>query len=346
MNRSRVLFCLVLILLFLMPGCREKYQTGRGNVSGLFSYIPSEASMIFAMNFNKLSQLAVYDQFIEDFKKKKTDSPHSLYESYKKFITEGGIKIKEDLRSVLLIGFGELELKMAKRQSDFAAIINLDFDREKLVDFIESSHKIEFFEKNYRGKNIYRIEITEKEELFFSLIDDTNISLGRINRLKQIIELFTGRGKSILDDPKKVSYLNKIKPDSLALFLFDLPQQLKQISSESEKKFILFDVDLSKVEVLLGYVNYENKVWQGEFKLISGDEESNKKIVSLLNGFKGMLAFAGPEVAELISNLNISSFNEGIQMKFSITEELLRKLRKKATSGKGCLPVDTAKQPV
>ena len=84
MKRSLIIFCQVLILLFFLPGCIERQQTDQGNVSGLFSYIPYDATMIFTVNFSKLSKLAVYNHVIEDLNKKRTDSVQSLYESYKK----------------------------------------------------------------------------------------------------------------------------------------------------------------------------------------------------------------------------------------------------------------------
>ena len=109
-------------------------------------------------------------------------------------------------------------------------------------------------------------------------------------------------------------------------FVFDLPEKVRKPQGEGTP----FQVDLSKAEAVIGFIDYERDNWLGEIKLHSKDEESNKQIVTVLNGLKGMGALAGPEVAELVGNINLTATDEHIKLDFSVSNELLEKLKQKA----------------
>ena len=64
--------------------------------------------------------------------------------------------------------------------------------------------------------------------------------------------------------------------------------------------------------------------------MVSHEEEANKQIVNMLNGIKGMGAIAGPEIAEILNEINLSSSADNIELTFSIPNELLKKVQKKA----------------
>ena len=121
--------------------------------------------------------------------------------------------------------------------------------------------------------------------------------------------------------------MKKFEPDSIALFLFNISDKLKAISQKSNMSFV--SMDLSKAELVFGFIDYDKRSWNGEIRLISHNDEGNKQTVNSLNMIKGMGALAGPEVAELLNNINITSSSEDIRLTFKISDELLEKVKKK-----------------
>jgi hypothetical protein len=51
--------------------------------------------------------------------------------------------------------------------------------------------------------------------------------------------------------------------------------------------------------------------------------------VSTLNGLKMMAAAGGPEVEELVKNLDLKASADSVKLKVTLTEELLEKLKTK-----------------
>ena len=101
----------------------------------------------------------------------------------------------------------------------------------------------------------------------------------------------------------------------------------------------MFKADLSKAEVIVGQVDYTGSAWEGEIAVVCPNEEGNKQLVNALNGLKGMAAMGGPEVAELVNNINLSASADQITLTFSITDELIDKLKKKMEEkAKGMVP--------
>ncbi|NOR13097.1 MAG: hypothetical protein GQ545_07570, partial [Candidatus Aminicenantes bacterium] len=76
--------------------------------------------------------------------------------------------------------------------------------------------------------------------------------------------------------------------------------------------------------------DYKNQNVLAEIKLMSDNEENNKKIADALNGFKaigGMAAAQKPELGELLNKIEISSTADHVKIYCSLPEELLNKLK-------------------
>ncbi len=63
--------------------------------------------------------------------------------------------------------------------------------------------------------------------------------------------------------------------------------------------------------------------------MISHNEEANQQLVSTLNGLKMMAAAGGPEVEELVKNVDLKASADSVKLKVTMTEELVEKLRSK-----------------
>jgi hypothetical protein len=63
---------------------------------------------------------------------------------------------------------------------------------------------------------------------------------------------------------------------------------------------------------------------------MSSDEEKNKQVAEMLNGFKAMGSMAAsqkPEIGELINNIEVTSASDHVKIYAKIPEELINKLK-------------------
>lgn len=319
-TKLSVLFILIFFLIF--SGCGKKSGTISNGKTNLLSLIPENASGIFSINLEKITKLENFDKIVNKIDKEEKKPSLKTFKNYQDFIEKTGIDPKKDLYSIALGLYDDI----GEKNSDIALVINLNYNEDKILDIFKKENK-NFYEEKFKKYAIYKFLDEKKREMCFSFINKKIIGFGPATRVKQIIDLFKGNGKSILTDEKKKSYLNNFNPQSVFSFVFDFPEKAKK--SEAQKGSP-FKMDFSKAEILWGEVDFEENVWTGKIKLVSHDEESNKQIVNVLNGIKGMGAMAGPEIAEILNKINLSSSADNIELSFSIPNELLKKVQKKA----------------
>jgi hypothetical protein len=326
----------VLILFFLSSvlffwSCGGEKADPKGS-SALLTLIPEEAAGVFSMNFKKLSGLDIFDKLIADMKKEKNEPVDEVFANYQDFVDKTGIDPKTDLFALTVGMFGDIEMMRKAGEdgkNDIVVVVDLKYDPDKIINIIKSKG-VQFEQEKYGAASIYLFTEKKGQRMALSFINETTLALGNIKRVKQVIDLSSGKGKNILANKRMAKYLKEIKSGSILSFLFDFPEELKSSQQEGSP----FKMDLSKAEAFLGYVDHDGSAWIGDIKLMSFDEKSNKEIVTMLNGLKGMGALAGPEVAELISNIQLTAEADHIKLSFSLSNELLDKLREKAKEKK------------
>jgi hypothetical protein len=336
MNNKLAVFLAVglAILLVSLPGCGEKTKADKPSVQGLLTLIPQDATGLVVANLGAITQLDMFKKKIEEWKAGEMPADNDfmkeeIFKDYQDFVDKTGINPETDLHGLVMAFFQPIGMRSTETDADVLAVVNLKYDKDKLLGMIkEKEEKLE--EEIYEGFTIYKGKDDDGKDMAFSFVSDELIALGRELRVRGLIDLKAKGGDNILANDKFKTHLEGIGADSLAYFVFDFPEELKQPQQEGSP----FNMDLSKAELLLGWFGYSGGTWNGEIKLISMDEEANKQIANLLNGFKGMAAMGGPEVAELINNVNLTSSADNIRLTFSVSDELLEKLQKKMTEKK------------
>lgn len=326
MKKLNVFFPVLLIIVAILnfPGCGSKAKSVTSGVENLLSLIPENATGIFTMNLKKIVQLDLFKEKMLELKTAEMDKEEEFFKDYNEFIEKTGIDPEKDLDSMVLAMFSSIDFKKSENKN-FVAVLNLKYEKEKILNFIEEKGESPKTD-DYQGQALYHFSTKKGDKITLSFFQENRLVFGENDHVKQVIDLSRNKGKNIQDNPRLKPLFKQLKTDSMASFFFDFPENLK----ESQPEGTPFKMDLSKAETLLGFVDHENSTWEGEIKLISKDEESNKQVVNLLNGLKGMAALAGPEVSELVSNINLSSSAENIKLTFSIGDELLKKLQAKA----------------
>ncbi len=319
-TKLSVLFILIFFLIF--SGCGKKTGTMSNGKINLLSLIPENASGIFLVNLEKITKLENFNEIVNKIDKEEKKPSLKPFKNYRDFIEKTGIDPKKDLYSIALGLYGEI----GKKNSDIALVINLNYNEDKILDLFKKENK-NYYEEKFKKYVIYKFLDEKNREICFSFINNGIIGFGPVARVKQIIDLFESNGKSILTDEKKKPYLNNFNPESVLSFVFEFPEKAKKSEAQQGSPF---KMDFSKAEILCGEVDFEENIWSGKIKLVSHDEEANKQIVNMLNGIKGMGAIAGPEIAEILNEINLSSSADNIELTFSIPNELLKKVQKKA----------------
>lgn len=311
---------MVLSTLLMIPGCGgEKAPAGRGGEMELFSLLPDNAAGVFSVNFKKMAQLDFFDKMIKEAEKKEPKKPGELFENYQDFVNKTGIDPKKDVHAMAFGLYGPLGTK----EPDTVFLANLNYTQNTILTLIKEKAP-GYAEETYEGVGIHKFKDEKGSDMALSFLSENIIAAGRPDFLKKVIDLHKGKGQSIIANETMKPHFNKIKSGAIATFIIGLPQEVKKVHDSG-----MFKIDLTKAEAVVGYFDNAGKTWTGEITMISHNEEANQQLVSTLNGLKMMAAAGGPEVEELVKNLDLKASADSVKLKVTMTEELLEKLSSK-----------------
>jgi len=314
--------CLMLLSLAILIGCGGSASKSD---SDTLSWVPEEASAVFYLNISKIAQIEMFEQAFDPEKMKKDEDSEKFIAIYKKVLETTGLDPKKDLKSLTIAAFGDLQ---KKEDVNFAAIVNVIINKEKILGMVKKENK-DITEETFQNETFFKGEVDfegRKRVLAFSFAKNNTFVVGTEAETKQILELSQGKGNSITKNSK----LKKILPQGKTLPLFfamvQLPDEVRNMPQNAQ---LPVKVDFSKAETLVSTVDFKNDEWNGEIKVISPNPEGNQETASSLNTMKGFGALAGPEVSELLNKITISSNDEEIKIGFSITTNMINKLKEK-----------------
>ncbi len=323
------LITVFVLTLLLISGCGEKAPTTAGGVD-LFSLLPDNATGVVYMNFESLAKLELFDKIIKEAEKKKADKPGKPFKDYQDFVDKTGIDPKKDIHAVAIGLLGKIG---PGAEPDAVVVANLDYTRDKLLAILKKE-EVKLTEEDYKGITTLKGVDEHGKDFMLAFVNENIIAGGKIEGVKKVVDLSKGEGQNILANAKLKSYIEKFKSGAIASFVIDFPEEGKKVQETP-----MFKMDLSKAEVIFGHVEYTGSAWEGEIAVVCPNEEGNKQLVNTVNGLKGMAAMGGPEVAELVNNINLSASADQITLTFNITDELVDKLKKKMEEkSKGMAP--------
>lgn len=310
----------LLSTLLMIPGCGgQKSLTGGGGEMDLFSLLPDNAAGVFSVNFKKLTQLAFFDKMIKEAEQKETTDTKKFFKNYQDFVDKTGIDPKKDVYSMAFGVYGQL----GSKEPDTVFLANLNYKQNALLTLIKEQAP-GFAEETYNGVGVYKFKDDDGKDIALSFLGDNLIAAGRPDLLMKVIDLHNGKGQAVTADATLKPHFNKLKTDAIAAFIFGFPQDAKKVHDTGMLK-----LDLTKAEAIVGYVDYAGTTWTGEITMISPNEEANQQLVSTLNGLKMMAAAGGPDVEELVKNLDLKASADSVKLRITLTEELMEKLQNK-----------------
>jgi hypothetical protein len=323
-------------LLFL-PGCRKKPGTAIKDIA-LLKMVPDDAAGIFYVNVKRLTELEFFEEKISGLKKNEAEqSKKKILDCYLDFLENTGVDIERDIHGITIAFFSAFVSDLSsEKDADAIILFELDYDRDKILavvkDKLQENEKA-YAEETYKDCIIFKLTDSGVpfftnmtiENAAFSFINNKTIAVGKPGKMKRVIDLSQGTGKSILLCEQMESYLNTPCSAAMASFAFIVPEELKKKYENG-----LFQFDLSKAEIVSGNIDQRSKVWEGEFKLISKNARGNAQLISVLAFVKTLAgATLGAEFSEMIDNIHLSSSAEDITLTFAANENELAKLYKK-----------------
>jgi len=332
MKKMRVTLVMMAVLVLALGffGCGGK---GKATASNLFTLVPENAAGVFHLDIKKLSTLEFYGKMIDELKNKEATPGQQgeIIKNYQDFVNMTGIDPQKDLYALVFAGFGDLN----KKDIDFVMVANLKYDQAKIMNLIKTAiqkENKELAEETYQDLILFKTKDEEGKDIVFSFIPPELIVLGRPGAVKQTIDIYKGKGKSMAANKVAAPYIEDIAGE-MGSFYVKLPDDVKKKQNAG-----MMEIDLTKAECVYGKVDYKSSAWVGEIQMVCHNEAGNKQLVDAINGMKGMAAMAGPEFGELVAQINLTSSADAIKLTFSLTEELIKKLEKKVQEQKAAMP--------
>lgn len=316
---------LMLVSLFAIVGCGGDKAAGGGGSSALFSLLPAEASGVISVNFKKMAGMDFFDKMIKEAEAK-PEAAEGPFKNYQDFVDKTGIDPKKDIFAIAAGITGKIA---PGSDTAVVAVVEMNVDQSKVLSIMKEKGA-KYAEETYKDIAVYTFKDTKGKDQAFAFVKENIVGFGEPAMLKKVIELSKGEGKSVLDNKKLMEQMKKLKSSSIMTFAMEFPVEQKKLHDGG-----MFKADLSKAEALLAEVDFSSGTWEGKLVLASDNPEGNEQLVTTINSMKGMAAIGGPEVAELVKNIDIIAKPDSIVLKFSISEELAKKLQEMANKKKG-----------
>jgi hypothetical protein len=318
--RKTTIFSLIFLLAVIgFVACGKKSEApkaGSASADDMLSLLPMSAKGVFLVNVNQAMGIEAAEKAI-----KESDD----YQKYLEFVEKTGIDPQKDIYYVaaaLTSGFGA-------KDEEGVAIVNMKYQEEKILPLIKeklAEEEEEMTETDYSGMTLYSIKGEEDKEGAFTFLDDSNIVVGNENEVKSVIDISQKKADNIYKNQALADLLAKTDKEGILWGAFLIPQEAAEKAAAENPMMSSFEA----VEAATLLFDYKNQNVIAEIKLISADEENNKKIAEALNGFKaigGMAAAQKPELGELLNKIEISSTADHVKVYCSLPEELLNKLK-------------------
>jgi hypothetical protein len=325
------MFTFTLMSLFVMTGCggEKPGDTGPAAPSAvenkLFSLLPADSAGVFSINIKKLTHLEFFDKMIKEAEAKPVDSD-SPFDSYNDFVAKSGIDPKKDIYGMAAAIYGPIG---PAANPDVVVVVQMNFDQNMLLRLMKAQGE-KYAEETYKDVAVYNFKDSKGKDMSMAFVAGDVLAAGYPAGLKKVIDLSKGEGQSALQNNLLKGYMQKFDTNAILSFAMQFPEAEKKVRDGGMFKF-----DLSKAEALVGHVDYSGGEWQGKLVLVSHNPEGNDQLVSTLNGMKMMGAALGPEIAELLTNMDLSAKSDSIVLKITISDELLEKLQKFSEKQKG-----------
>lgn len=319
MKKLTALGIVLVFVLFSLSSCKKEAaapKAGQASVGDMLRLVPEDAIGVISIDIHRAMSTEMADKAIKESED---------YQKYQEFIQMTGIDPQKD------IYFVAVALTEATKEAEGGAIINMKFDKEALIKVAKAKAEEEgqqIKEEDYSGIPVYTLWQEKGKPAYFAFLDDSNITIGNDVVVKSIIDVVQKRKENVFKNEALSDLIAKTDKNAMVWGAILIPPEaMNKVASQNPMMASLQSISAASLAF-----DYKNKNVIAEIKVISSDEEKNKQVAEMLNGFKALGSMASsqkPEIGELINNIEITSAPDHVKIYAKVPEELINKLKEK-----------------
>jgi len=309
MKNSKLIVFLLALFLISICACGPKEKAGSPGVEEMLKMFPVEAKGVFFVDVDKgMITEMVRDIIIEEAQK------------MGKFSEKTGIDLEKDVH-YLAAAF----IPVSPKNYEGVAIINLEYDKEKILSLIQEKSQAELATEDYERITLYFSDKQKTECVV--MLDAFHIAVGNAVGAKSCIDVLQGRKDNVFKNESLSALFRRTDKSTIVwAAIVDPAQTLNMPTSQSPQLKIA-----ESFNSLTMNLDYKNKSVLVDIKAEGEDVEKNHQLAQTLNGFKALGATMisdKPELGELLNAVQISSGDDHVRISANIPEELAHKLKK------------------
>ena len=318
MKKTLSLCLMVLGALLTTAACGNKAAAPKaGSASGqeMLSVFPKDTRGLIVINIHRImGTQAVSDAMQKGDNKAK----------YAEFVQESGIDPQKDMYFFAGGVMGDINQK----NPDFAAVINLKYDKSKLLALVQKKRG-QATTAEYNGVTIYQVPPGEdKKPAAGAFLDESNIVVGAEPAVKKVIDVYQKKAENVWKNEQMPVLLKGMNTAAMVWGGIIIPGDTMKQAASSNPMFAAF----SDIQSVVLSFDVKNDNLLVEIKGMCPDAAKNKQIADTLNGFKALGAGAAakePLVGELLNKIEISSTADSAKISADIPTELIQNLAAK-----------------
>jgi hypothetical protein len=285
----------------------------RASLPGLpdaVAYLPAESHAVFGMNVRKFVDSPIYAKFEEKHGQK-------IAGDLADFIAKTGVDPRRDLSYVVAAG------RAVDHKGKGVIIAVGRFNTAAITSFIHT-HVVPI-SVDYKGITV--LMFPEKNgtevEKGVACLSESEIALGDLESLKQVIDVRFGGSPGILSNATLAPMVRALNPEEMFWFAGDAATILAKAPPSTP-----FAGSIASVQTVMGTINLTDAV-SGRITATARDEDSARKLADVARGFVALGQLAGEhkaDLAELMKGISVTQDRNAVRLVVNFPFELLEKL--------------------
>jgi len=311
MKKTAILGLSLVLVFSALAACKKAGPpvAGSAKAEDMLTLIPADVQGVFVVDANRIMNTEVIDKAIKGNKD---------YEKYKQTLDALGLDPQKDLYFAV-IGVAQ---KPGEKDPKVSGVINMKYDQAKLVAKIKEESPT-YTESTYEGVTLFTVpEEDGGEPMYGAFLDTSNIAVGQEAGVKAVVDLFKGKGESVL---KNAAIMDLVKTSNKKAMLWSVfafsSDQVKDMTGANPMLG-----SLQSLKAMSMFVDYSGKKLNLEIKAMSEDAAKNKEMADFLNGLKAMGSMAAaekPEYGQILNAITVSSAPDHVKIAASLPEDVL-----------------------
>ncbi len=311
--KRTTMFSLVLGLILIGTiacGTQETAKAGSAKPEDILKYLPVESQGVFFFDVHRAMQTDLANKMIKE---------DENYEEYLKFVETSGIDPEED---IFYVAVGLL----SGGQQEGAAVVNLRYDKDKVLAMIKEKVEGEIATEDYNGITVYSAE-ADDDEAFFAFLDSSNVVIGKSVSVRSCIDVMQKTKDNVFKNEALAGVLDRTDKGTIFWGAMLVPKEDLAKAAEGNPQL----KPLQNMNALVLNFDHKNAMVIVKIKAEGDDPDANKQIADMLTGLKAMGAMMippdKPELNDLLNSVTVSHAADHIMIDVSIPDEVLQKLK-------------------